>query len=63
MKDIKDVAEALQGAKNIIAEWVNEDQKVRTGDTQFVQVQGDYKFQGHQSRSRKTGSPEIQAVL
>jgi protein Tex len=29
-ESIKDVAEALQGAKNIIAEWVNEDQKVRT---------------------------------
>ena len=29
--NIKKVDEALQGAQNIIAEWVNEDQKVRTG--------------------------------
>ncbi len=30
-KDVKDEEEALQGARDIIAEWINEDQEARTG--------------------------------
>ncbi|BDD09073.1 RNA-binding transcriptional accessory protein [Fulvitalea axinellae] len=42
-KEVKDVEEALKGARDIIAEWINEDQEARSEMREFFAKEGTFK--------------------